>query len=223
MRYYAVAAFRRAAGGSAENPELAQVASSGRGSVAGAPVIGRADLFTLPNIVSLARIVGVTAAVLLYFAGYPRVFVVLGTAACLTDYLDGYLARRLSQETVLGAMLDQAADSFTTGIALALLVIAGGFPFLFLVIFLGREFWVATVRRYAAMSGLEIPSHVSGKVATGFIYWAMFLMAVALVLDVPVEIAAWLVSVATAGMMVGLAFSCVAGWHYTRALAGTAQ
>jgi cardiolipin synthase (CMP-forming) len=202
---------------------VAQGAFSGPGSDADAPAIRGADLATLPNIVSLARIVGVTAAVLLYFAGHPRVTVVLGTAACLTDYLDGYLARRLSQETVLGAMLDQAADSFTTGIALAMLVVAGGFPFVFLVVFLGREFWVATVRRYAAMGGREIPSHVSGKLATGVIYWSMLLMAVTLMLDVPTMLVPWLQPVATAGMVVGLALSCTAGWRYTRALAGTSS
>ncbi len=90
--------------------------------VDGPASIRAADFTTLPNLVSLARIVGVSAAVLLYFAGYPRVTVVLGTLACLTDHLDGYLARRLNQETVLGAMLDQAADSYTTAIAMAMLV-----------------------------------------------------------------------------------------------------
>ena len=199
---------------------MAQGASSGRISDAHAPVIGRADLATVPNLLSLARIVGVTAAVLLYFAGYPRVMIVLGTIACLTDYLDGYLARRLSQETVLGAMLDQAADSYTTGIALAMLVIAGGFPFVFLAVFLGREFWVGTVRRYAAMGGLEIPSHVSGKLATGFMYWSLLLMAVTIMLDIPVPVAARLRPVATIGMVVGLALSCTAAWRYTQALAG---
>jgi CDP-diacylglycerol--glycerol-3-phosphate 3-phosphatidyltransferase len=223
MRYYPCAAIRISSCDRVEYRELAQGASSVRGSGSGAPVIGRADLTTLPNIVSLSRIVGVAAAVLFYFAGYPRVFLVLGTAACLTDYLDGYLARRLSQESVLGAMLDQAADSFTTGIALALLVVAGGFPFVFLVIFLGREFWVATVRRYAAINGLEIPSHVSGKLATGFIYWSMLLMAVVLILDIPAVLAAWLSPVAMFGMTVGLTLSCVAGWRYTRSLAGAAR
>jgi CDP-diacylglycerol--glycerol-3-phosphate 3-phosphatidyltransferase len=202
---------------------LSPGASSGRISDADAPVIGRADLTTLPNLVSLARIVGVTAAVLLYFAGYPMVTVVLGTIACLTDYLDGYLARKLSQETALGAMLDQAADSYTTGIALAMLVIAGGFPFAFLVIFLGREFWVATVRRYAAMGALEIPSHAAGKVATGFIYWSMAVMAAAIMLDIPSGVAVLARRVATAGMSVGLAFSCTAAWYYTRALTGAAR
>jgi len=186
----------------------------------GTATIRRADLTTVPNLVSLARIVGVAAAVLLYFAGYPRITVVLGTVACLTDHLDGYLARRLNQETALGAMLDQAADSFTTAIALAMLVVAGGFPFVFLLIFLGREFWVGTVRRYAAMGGLEIQSHVAGKLATGFIYWSMLVMAVTIMLDIPAGIAALLQPVAMIGMCVGLVLSCTAAWRYTQALAG---
>jgi CDP-diacylglycerol--glycerol-3-phosphate 3-phosphatidyltransferase len=186
----------------------------------GPVTIRGADLTTIPNLVSLARIIGVTAAVLLYFAGYPKITVVLGTAACLTDHLDGYLARRLSQETALGAMLDQAADSFTTAIALAMLVVAGGFPFVFLVIFLMREFWVGTVRRYAALGNVEIPSHVFGKLATAVIYWAMLLMAVTLMLGIPESTAGVLRPVAFYSMAVGLALSCYAGWRYTLALAG---
>ena len=188
----------------------------------GRAVIRAGDFTTLPNLVSLARILGVATAVLLYFAGYPRVTVVLGTLACLTDHLDGYLARRLHQETVLGAMLDQAADSFTTAIGLAMLVVAGGFPFVFLLVFLAREFWVGTVRRYAALSDVEIPSHVFGKLATAVIYWALLLMAVAIMLDVPEPAAVWLREIATASMAAGLALSCYAGRRYTRVLAGRA-
>ena len=182
-----------------------------------------ADFTTLPNLLSLARIAGVAAAVLLYFEGHPHVTVILGTAACLTDHLDGYLARRLGQESVLGAMLDQAADSFTTAIAMAMLVIAGGFPFVFLLIFLLREFWVATVRRYAALGHVEIPSHIVGKLATAFMYYAMMLMAIALMLDIPEAIAAWMRPLAVFGMAAGLALSCLSGVRYTLVLAGKAR
>ena len=159
---------------------------------------------------------------LLYFEGHPRVTLILGTAACLTDHLDGYLARRWSQESVLGAMLDQAADSFTTAIAMAMLVIAGGFPFVFLLIFLLREFWVATVRRYAALGNVEIPSHISGKLATAFIYYAMLLMAIVLMLDIPEAIAARMRPLAVFGMVTGLALSWLAAVRYTLVLAGKA-
>ena len=186
----------------------------------GAPLIARGDLATAPNLLSIARIIGVSAAVLLYFAGYPVATLVIGTVSCLTDHLDGYLARRLGQETTLGAMLDQAADSYTTAIAMAMLVIAGGFPFVFLLVYLGREFWVGTVRRYAALRGVEIPSIARGKVATAFIYWSLLVMAVAVMVELPAAVATALRWVSTGGMLVGLALSCSAGWIYTRALAG---
>jgi phosphatidylglycerophosphate synthase len=128
------------------------------------------DLATIPNLLSFARIVGVTLAVILYLGGHGWVAVAIGTAAGVTDHLDGYLARRLKQETALGAMLDQVADSFTTAILLAMLVVTGGIPFAYLVIFLLREFWVGTVRRYGATVGIEIPSIALGKMATAVIY-----------------------------------------------------
>ena len=185
-----------------------------------APLIARRDLATVPNLLSIARIIGVSAAVLLYFAGYPVATLVIGTVSCLTDHLDGYLARRLGQETTLGAMLDQAADSYTTAIAMAMLVIAGGFPFVFLLVYLGREFWVGTVRRYAALRGVEIPSIARGKVATAFIYWSLLVMAVAVMVELPAAVATAMRWVSTGGMLVGLALSCSAAWVYTRALAG---
>ncbi len=183
-------------------------------------VIRGTDLTTLPNIVSLARIVGVIVSVSLYLTGHRLASVVIGLIACLTDHLDGYLARRLNQETALGAMLDQAADSFTTALALGMLVVAAGLPFAFLGVFLMREFWVGTVRRYAAAAGIEIPSILAGKLATAFIYWGAFVLAVAMVPQMPVGWVQPLRWVALSGLTAGLGLSCFAGWRYTLSLAG---
>jgi cardiolipin synthase len=185
---------------------------------AGSALIRAGDLTTIPNIVSLSRIVGVVVCVSLYLTGHGWAGVGIGTVACLTDHLDGYLARRLSQETALGAMLDQVADSFTTALALAMLVVAGGLSITFLGVFLMREFWVGTVRRYAASSGIDIPSIVLGKLATAVIYWAILLIAVAILPDIPVQYGAPLRQFALACLTVGLAMSCTAGWRYTLAL-----
>lgn len=183
-------------------------------------VIRRSDLTTLPNLVSLARIVGVLVSVALYLTGHRLASVTIGLLACLTDHLDGYLARRLHQETALGAMLDQAADSITIALGLAMLVVAVDLPFAFLAVFLMREFWVGTVRRYAAMAGVEIPSTLAGKVATAFLYWGAFVFATAMVPGMPATLVDPMRAVAVAGLVVGLALSCFAGWRYTLALAG---
>jgi CDP-diacylglycerol--glycerol-3-phosphate 3-phosphatidyltransferase len=218
MRYYPA---QRSAAPVEERQGLATGHESA--TVKDVPLIAPGDLTTVPNLLSIARIVGVSAAVLLYFAGHPVATLVIGTVSCLTDHLDGYLARRLGQVTTLGAMLDQAADSYTTAIALAMLVIAGGFPFAFLLVFLGREFWVGTVRRYAAMRGLEIPSRAAGKIATAFIYWSLLVMAVAVMVELPPGLATASRVVSTGGMLIGLALSCSAAWSYTRALTGTSK
>jgi len=183
-------------------------------------VIRSSDLTTVPNIVSLARIVGVIVSVSLYLTGHRLASVLIGLVACLTDHLDGYLARRLSQETALGAMLDQAADSFTIALALAMLVVAAGLPFAYLAVFLMREFWVGTVRRYAVAEGIEIPSMLAGKIATATIYWGTFVLAVAMVPQMPAQCVAPLRAVALAGLTVGLGLSCFAGWRYTMSLTG---
>jgi cardiolipin synthase (CMP-forming) len=183
-------------------------------------VIRGSDLTTLPNIVSLARIAGVIVSVSLYLTGHRLASVIIGLIACLTDHLDGYLARRLSQETTLGAMLDQAADSFTTAIALGMLVVAAGLPFAFLAVFLLREFWVATLRRYAALTGVEITSILAGKAATATIYWGAFVLAVAMVPQMPQPYVAPLRWLALSGLTAGLGMSCYAAWRYTSSLAG---
>lgn len=183
-------------------------------------LISGRTLRTIPNLLSFARIAGVTLSVILYLGGHGWLAVVVGTVAGLTDHLDGYLARRLKQETALGAMLDQAADSFTTAILLAMLVVMGGIPFAYLVIFLLREFWVGTVRRYGVSVGIEIPSNALGKLATAVIYWAILIVAVAILPEMHMRVGTGLHWIALVGLGVGLAMSCLTGWRYTMALAG---
>ena len=183
------------------------------------PLIRGGDLTTIPNLLSFARIGGVAVSVALYLAGHRGLALAIGTVAGLTDFLDGYMARRLQQETTLGAMLDQAADSFTTAILLAMLVVVGGIPFAFLAIFLLREFWVGTIRRYGAAEGFEIPSSNLGKLATAFIYLAILAVAVAILPELPAQLATALHWLGLVGLGAGLALSCATAWHYTRALA----
>jgi len=140
------------------------------------------------------------------------------TVAGVTDHLDGYLARRLKQETALGAMLDQVADSFTTAILLAMLVVTGGIPFAYLVIFLLREFWVGTVRWYGATVGIEIPSIALGKMATAVIYWAILTVAIIILPDMPARVVTPVHWIGLVGLGVGLAISCLTGWRYTKTL-----
>ena len=69
--------------------------------------------FNLPNAISGLRIVMVPLLAILAFRGLGFAFTVLLASSLLMDFLDGYLARRLKQQTLLGAQLDSWGDFLT--------------------------------------------------------------------------------------------------------------
>ena len=80
------------------------------------------DFFNVPNSLTILRLLLAFVAIYMLFSNYQRILVavVFGVAA-ITDFFDGYLARRLKQTSAIGARLDQVTDRiFTTIIVLAL-------------------------------------------------------------------------------------------------------
>jgi len=124
----------------------------------------------------------------------------LGTAvfglAVLTDYLDGYLARRRNQVTRLGILLDPIADKILTAAAFLSLVEMNAAPAWMVVIVLGREFAVTGLRNLAAGRGVLIPASALGKGKMVLQVIAIFLLLLAQphpLLRLPALIALWLV------------------------------
>jgi len=120
----------------------------------------------LPNALTLLRIflVPVLVVVLLTRA---EGHVFFGTAifglAVLTDYLDGYLARRRNEVTRLGILLDPLADKLLAAAAFLAVVELDAVPAWMVMIILGREFGVTGLRNVAAGRGLLIPASGLGK------------------------------------------------------------
>jgi CDP-diacylglycerol--glycerol-3-phosphate 3-phosphatidyltransferase len=83
--------------------------------------------------------------------------------AVLTDYLDGWFARRRNQVTKLGILLDPVADKLLTAAAFLSLVEMGAAPAWMVTIVLGREFAVTGLRNIAAGRGVLIPASPLGK------------------------------------------------------------
>ena len=106
----------------------------------------------LPNIVTGARIalIPIFAVTYMFADTLYWVAAVLFAAAALTDWLDGYLARRLNQTTPFGAFLDPVADKLIVVTALVLLI--GSHSNLWLtipgVIIIGREIVVSALREW---------------------------------------------------------------------------
>lgn len=125
----------------------------------------------LPNLLTLGRIllVPVIVAVLLTrFYGREFVGLALFLLAALTDFLDGFIARRRKQITRLGKLLDLAADKILTTAAFIALVEIDPLvtPAWMVALIVSREFAVSTLRSVAAVESMVIAASWSGKVKT---------------------------------------------------------
>lgn len=84
----------------------------------------------------------------------------------LTDFLDGFLARRYGQVTKVGALLDPMADKFLVFSTLVALLAIGKIYFFWVIVFIGREFFVLGFRIAALERGFSIPVDWFGKLKT---------------------------------------------------------
>ena len=129
--------------------------------------------FGLPNVITIARIFLIPLFVLTYLSqwqySYLATAVLFGLAA-FTDWLDGYLARRLDQTTPFGAFLDPVADKLIVVTALVLLI--GHHANLWLTIpglvIVGREIVISALREWMAEMNRSVAVAVSmlGKIKT---------------------------------------------------------
>jgi CDP-diacylglycerol--glycerol-3-phosphate 3-phosphatidyltransferase/cardiolipin synthase len=124
----------------------------------------RTPLLNLPTLLTLLRIALIPVFVGVFFMSFQGVNVLctaLFGLAALTDWLDGYLARRLNQTSAFGAFLDPVADKLMVATALVLLVQAIPTPLMAVAatIIIGREIAISALREWMA----QIGSH--GRVA----------------------------------------------------------
>ena len=124
------------------------------------------NLQSLPNTLTIIRILAVPLVVLLFYwtspLGDPLAAIVF-IAAALTDSLDGYLARKLGITTPLGEFLDPVADKLMVATALVLLVSHDTHWYIVLaaVVIIGREITVSALREWMATLGSRAKVRVS--------------------------------------------------------------
>jgi cardiolipin synthase (CMP-forming) len=135
-----------------------------------------ADLLLVPNLISLGRIGGVCVAAALYFLHYWMAALVVGFVTGLTDYVDGYVARKLNQTSKLGALLDSLADILAALVVMTVAVWAGAWPPYLLILWGIRDMGVLALRASAAQQGFTIPTIMFGKVAMNFTGWSYIIL-----------------------------------------------
>lgn len=128
------------------------------------------EFYTFPNLLSLTR-VGLGAMAMLWIVSGPRAYLigaaVLVALGELTDFLDGWLARRTGGGTVLGRSLDAACDAiFHLSVFLALLIM-GWMPLWAAVAIYAAEIALPYLRSFAKQLGAEMPPQTLDAVRSG--------------------------------------------------------
>ncbi len=128
-------------------------------------------LKNLPNVLTMFRIVIIPPmVVILTIPTRTAAFIAaaLFAIASITDWLDGYLARRMEIVTVMGKFLDPIADKLMVTAALIMILPLGRAPAWMVLIIIGREIIITGLRGIASTEGIVISASHLGKYKTIF-------------------------------------------------------
>jgi CDP-diacylglycerol--glycerol-3-phosphate 3-phosphatidyltransferase len=124
-----------------------------------------------PNTLTLFRVIAVPIIVILML--FPIrvctfIAAILFSAAAITDYLDGYIARTRGLVSNLGKVMDPVADKLLVSSAFIMLASLGWVPAWMVCIIIGREIAVTGLRNIIAEKGEDVSASSLGKYKTGF-------------------------------------------------------
>lgn len=131
-------------------------------------------VLTIPNVLSMVRLLGVPLFLWLLLQGTHDVAAVVVVAlGGLTDFLDGFLARRLHQRSRLGQLLDPIADRLYILATLVGLMARGIVPWWWVAILVARDVCVLIGAGFLRTRGFtSVPVHLVGKAATFLLLYA---------------------------------------------------
>jgi CDP-diacylglycerol--glycerol-3-phosphate 3-phosphatidyltransferase len=177
----------------------------------------------LPNAITIGRIFLVPLLVVVLLTKFEGRLILgvrkelVGAAifgiASLTDWLDGYLARRRKQVTPLGQFMDPLADKLLITAALVSLVQMDLAQSWMVVVILGREIAVTVLRSLAQSRGVSIPASPLGKFKMASQVTAVLLLILGE--DVPVFAA-----LGTVALWIALVTAVASAWDYYRRYSG---
>ncbi len=149
------------------------------------------QIFTVPNLLSFARLILVPVFLVLVITGEDLLALVVLIISSATDFLDGLLARSLNQVTRLGQLLDPAADRLFIFAALIGLAVRGVVPWWLAAIVIGRDVVLLVAGIVLANFGFgPLPVHHLGKIATFCLLYALPILMVGQAFEVAAPISA---------------------------------
>ena len=124
------------------------------------------DILTIPNLLSMLRLLMIPIFVWLYQHGHAEWTAGVLILSGLTDIVDGYIARHFNQVSDFGKAFDPLADKLLVMAALVCLVELGDAAAWMVVLILAREFAVTGLRQVAVEQGIVIAAAPTGKIKT---------------------------------------------------------
>jgi len=133
-------------------------------------------LFAIPNLFTILRILFIPFFIKYFLSGNYLIAGIIFILSALTDFLDGYLARKYKLNTQLGRILDPLADKLTIISILIVLVIADIIPRFIAIILLTREIFIFISSTVTFIMGIDVinPSSI-GKLSIFLLYLAIAL------------------------------------------------
>ena len=129
--------------------------------------------FSIPNLMTWTRIAAIPFIVFVFDAPLDSetknlVATVMFVLFALTDWLDGFLARKLNQTSAFGAFLDPVADKFLVCASLLVLVDLGRVDVIVALLIIGREIAISSLREWMAIIGASksVAVNLLGKLKT---------------------------------------------------------
>lgn len=155
------------------------------------------EIWNLPNMITVSRLLlALVLFVMIYMEGWWKTSALLFIIAAATDFLDGYFARKYNQVTTLGRILDPFVDK---------IIICGAFIFLlergpasginawFVLIIIGREMFITSLRGFLEQHGRDFSASWSGKIKMGVQCAAVILSLLSLSLEFPFDSSGFLI------------------------------
>ncbi|TAL28906.1 MAG: CDP-diacylglycerol--glycerol-3-phosphate 3-phosphatidyltransferase [Nitrospirae bacterium] len=166
----------------------------------------------LPTVLTLSRIILIPVFITVVYRHPVWGAIVFGLAA-ITDFLDGYFARRSGQVTKFGVILDPLADKFLVISALIVLVDMARLSAWMAIIIIVREFLITGLRVVALSKDIIIPAEMGGKLKVGAQITAILcLILVGSIFDnLPLD----LYDIGIAFVWVAVVLSVISGVQYT--------
>ena len=157
------------------------------------------DIWNVPNVLTMLRLALIPVFVVLFCMGHDKWALITFIVASVTDFLDGYIARKHNLITAFGKLMDPLADKVMVVTALLCQTITGNFPVVAFIIVMLKELMMIFGGAFMLKRDIVVYSNMLGKTAqVAFIaalvlcFWHRELAAV----NVPVDV--WVLWIAVA-------------------------